>query len=196
MTDIRELLEKYGAVRHGHFLLSSGLHSHQYFQCALVLQHPEATAELARRMVADLKPGPVDVVIGPAIGGIVLAYELARQLNARALFAEREEGRMKLRRGFELAPGERVLVTEDVVTTGGSAREVVELVREMGATPIGVVAIVDRSGGRVSFEVPFHALLVTKVSSYRPEYCPLCQEELPLVKPGSRETKPVQALQS
>jgi len=175
-----------GALLEGHFRLTSGLHSPGFMQCALVLQHPtEAEAcglEIAAR-VRDLAP---QVVLSPALGGIVIGQEVGRALGVRAIFAERQDGKLVVRRGFTLTPGERVLVVEDVVTTGGSTRETIEVARASGATVVGAAAIIDRSGGQQNLDVPFHALATVSLPTYEPETCPLCVAGQPVVKPGSR----------
>jgi orotate phosphoribosyltransferase len=183
---VLELLQRYGAVQEGHFLLTSGLHSPQYVQCALVLQHPDIAAHFARQIVDRFRHDRVQTVIGPAIGGITLAYEVARQLGARAIWAERVDGRMALRRSFTVSPQEAVLVVEDVVTTGGSANEVARLAELLGALVVGVGAIVDRSGGAHAFAVRFEPLLRLAAQAYPAEECPLCLAAVPLTKPGSR----------
>ena len=193
MPDPREaILETFreaGALLEGHFLLSSGLHSPKYLQCALVLQDPARAERLCSRLARAFADDRVETVVGPAMGGILVAYELARALGARAIFAEREEGRMRLRRGFRIEPGQRVLLAEDVVTTGGSLREVLALVREAGAEVVGVAALVDRTSGRdPAFGAPLEALVAVEVPTYAPSECPLCRQGLPLVKPGSRQT--------
>lgn len=185
-AELLDLLRRQGALQHGHFLLSSGLHSPHYVQCALLLQDPELTARVCAALAAPFREDGVAAVVGPALGAIPLAYETARQLGARALWAERVEGRMVLRRSFALQPGERVLVVEDVVTTGGSAAEVAELVERAGAVVVGVAAVVDRSGGAHGLRWPFKPLVRLAVEAYAPAACPLCQEGVPLVKPGSR----------
>jgi orotate phosphoribosyltransferase len=189
MMDQEKLLDLFrrsGALLEGHFRLSSGLHSPGYLQCALVLQYPEhaamlgaAIAELAR----SLRPS---AVLSPALGGIVIGHEVARALGARALFAERADGVLSLRRGFSLGDAERVLVVEDVVTTGGSTRETMQVARAAGATVMGAGAIVDRSGGTSALDVPLHALLAISLPTYDPDQCPLCAQGLPIAKPGSR----------
>jgi len=181
-----QLFEQAGALLTGHFRLTSGLHSDRYIQCARVLMLPDQAEMLCRELVRRLDGRQVDVVVGPALGGVVLAYEMARQLGAAALFTERENGIMLLRRGFTLGAGQRVLVVEDVITTGGSAREVVELARQSGAEVVGVAALVDRSNGRVEMGVPLSALLAVEVASYEPQECPMCEAGIPVVKPGSR----------
>ncbi len=181
------ILEKTGVLRKGHFLLTSGLHSDQYLQCALLLQYPQYAEPVCQALAAPFADQQADVVIGPALGGIVVAYETARALGARYIHAEREDGMMTLRRGFALQPGERVLVVEDVVTTGGSVKEVIQLVQEAGSQLLGVASIVDRSGGQADFGVPFHPFIRLNVATYTPEECPLCREGLPVEKPGSRK---------
>lgn len=185
-AEILDLFRKCGALLEGHFLLTSGLHSPQYLQCALVLQYPRHAEQLCRQLAEGLKTTKPEIVIAPAIGGILVAHEVARALHARALFTERQEGKMTLRRGLHIAPGERALVVEDVWTTGGSTREVMEVVREAKGIVVGVGALVDRSGGRVDFGVRRHALVTLEVPAYPPEACPLCRQGLAAVKPGSR----------
>lgn len=178
-----------GALLTGHFILTSGRHSDQYMQCALVLQNPRYTERLAEDIALYFSHQGVEVVIGPAMGGIIVAYEVARKLGARALFCERENGIMSLRRGFSIKEGEKVLVVEDVVTTGGSVKEVMEVVRSLKGNIVGVACLVDR-GGEVDFGVPSYAVLSLPLKSYQPEECPLCREgKLPPIKPGSREKK-------
>lgn len=184
--EILAIFEKTGAMLTGHFLLSSGRHSDRYFQCARVLQYPYFGELLCRELVRRLEVREVDAVIGPALGGIIVSYEVARALGVKSLFAERENGFLTLRRGFSLSPGEKVLVVEDVVTTGGSVRELLEVVRQAGAEIAGVAALVDRSNGTVDFGLPFWALLTLPAVSYLPQECPLCRQGEPLVKPGSR----------
>lgn len=188
--EVLKIFEQNEALLKGHFLLTSGLHSSRYLQCALVLQHPAVAeklcAALAAKVLGDDRIARVDVVIAPALGGVIVAYEAARTLGVRALFTERQEGTMKLRRGFHLKPGEQVLVVEDVVTTGGSTREVMEVVRQAGGVVVGAGSLIDRSGGAVDLGVPRHALAVLDVPVYTPEECPLCKDGSPAVKPGSR----------
>ena len=180
------LFRRSSALLEGHFRLSSGLHSPGYLQCALVLQHPEHAAVLGAAIagrVADLRPA---TVLSPALGGLIIGHEVARALGARALFAEREDSRLTLRRGFTLMPGEHVLVVEDVVTTGGSTSGTIQVARAAGAQVLAAAAIVDRSAGLAKVDVPLHALLELALPTYEPARCPLCEEGVPLVKPGSR----------
>ena len=190
MADNEEYLlsvfEKTGALLEGHFQLTSGLHSSRYLQCALVLQHPEHAEFVGRALAEKFADDRVDVVAAPAIGGIIVAHETARAIGARALFTERESGVMTLRRGFRLSRGERVLVVEDVVTTGGSTRETIEAVIEGDGVVIGAGSMVDRSGGAVDIGVRRQSLLTLDVPAYDPAECPLCKEGVPPVKPGSR----------
>src|SRR5437879_10636811 len=180
------LYEKTGGLLRGHFLLSSGLHSDTYLQSALVLQRPEYATALGAELAAPFKEEGVQVVVAPAIGGILVAHEVARALGARALFTERENGVMRLRRGFTLGRGERCLVVEDVITTGGSTREVVRCVEEHGGVVVGVGSLIDRSGGAASFPVKRAALATVTAATYQPEACPLCKAGSQAIKPGSR----------
>ncbi len=176
-----------GALLDGHFLLSSGLHSPRYLQCALVLQDPPLAERLCRDLAEDLKDLEAETVVGPAIGGIVVAYELARALGVRGIFAERKDGSMQLRRGFTIRPGERILLAEDVVTTGGSLKEVIAAIKDSGGQIVGVASLVDRSGADdPGFGMPLVSLLKIDVPTYTPEACPLCEAGSPAEKPGSR----------
>ncbi|ADQ04728.1 orotate phosphoribosyltransferase [Caldicellulosiruptor owensensis OL] len=177
------------ALLEGHFLLSSGKHSAKYLQCARVLQYPNLSEMICRDLAQYFKDEQIDVVIGPALGAVTLSYELARQLKCRSIFAEREDGIMKLRRGFKIEEGEKVLVVEDVVTTGGSVREIIEIVKEYRGEIVAVAGIVDRSGGKVDLGYPLKTLLTLEIETFDPEECPLCKEGIPIVKPGSRKTK-------
>ena len=181
-----ELYEKTVGLLRGHFRLTSGLHSDIYLQSALVLQYPEHAAALGRALAAPFRRDAVQTVLAPAIGGILVAHEVARALGVRALFTERESGVMRLRRGFTLAAGERCLVVEDVITTGGSTREVVQCVEEAGGTVVGVGSLIDRSGGTASFAAKRVALATVKATTWPPDACPLCSGGSQAVKPGSR----------
>jgi len=188
VTD-RETLDLYeatGALLHGHFRLTSGLHSDVYIQSALVLQHPAHAAALGEALAAPFRQDGAGTVLAPAIGGILVAHEVARALGARALFTEREDGIMRLRRGFTLPAGERCLVVEDVMTTGGSIREVVGCVEALGAVVVGVGSLIDRSGGGALFPVRRATLAEVKATTWKPEECPLCRAGGEAIKPGSR----------
>ncbi len=186
--EIFRLFKESGALLEGHFLLTSGNHSNQYFQCAKVLQYPEYAGKLCGIIADRFKDKKIDVVVAPAVGGIVVGQEAARQLGARSIFAERKDGTMQLRRGFEIKAGERVLVCEDVVTTGGSVFEVIEIVKYRKGELVGVGVIVDRSGGSVKFPVDDQvACYTTQAVKYSPGECPLCKEGSEPVKPGSRD---------
>ncbi len=183
---VLDTFRRVGALLEGHFRLTSGLHSPGYLQCALVLQHPRE-AEACGAAIAELvRAQAPQVVLSPALGGIVIGQEVARALGVRALFAERQDGRLMLRRGFALRPGERVLVVEDVVTTGGSTRETIDVARAAGAEVVGAAAIIDRSGSQLPLDVPFTALATIALPTYQPESCPLCAQGSTAVKPGSR----------
>ena len=183
---ILDIFRETKALLEGHFLLTSGLHSPQYFQCARVLQYPKYLHLLAGDIAKHFEYADVELVISPAIGGIVVGTEVGRMLRARTIFAERKDGKMDLRRGFEIHPGERVLVVEDVVTTGGSVFEIVDVVKKADAKLAGVGYIVDRSNGRIIFEAKHFSVLQMDVITYKPEECPLCKDGIPVVKPGSR----------
>ena len=184
---VLQLLRATGALLEGHFILTSGLHSGGYVQCAKVLQYPQHAETLGRWIAESFHGMAVEVVISPAIGGIVIGQEVARALGVRAIFGERESGVMTLRRGFEVAPGERVLVVEDVTTTGGSVREVMQVAQERQGQVVGVGAILNRSPGQIDLGVPLHTLALLQLQNYQPEVCPLCQQGSQAVKPGSRQ---------
>ena len=183
---ILDLFRRVGALLEGHFRLTSGLHSPGYLQCALVLQHPREAEMCGAAIAARVRTLGAEAVLSPALGGIVIGHEVARALGVRALFAERQDGRLTLRRGFSLAPGEKVLVVEDVVTTGGSTRETIDVARAAGAEVVGAASIIDRSGGNQQLGVPYHALAIIALPTYEPGSCPLCAAGSPVVKPGSR----------
>ena len=187
--EVLSAFRRSGALLEGHFRLSSGLHSPGYLQCALVLQHPNEAEALGAALGEIVRPLGAQTVLSPAMGGIVIGQEVGRALGVRAIFAERQDGALTLRRGFALDAGEKVLVVEDVVTTGGSTRETMDVARAAGAVVVGACAIVDRSGGKQGLDVPFHALLPMDVKTYQPDACPLCKDGLPIVKPGSRSQK-------
>jgi len=176
-----------GALMEGHFKLTSGRHSNRYMQCAQVLQYPVFTEKLAAHIAEKFSSEKIDFVIGPAMGGIIVSYEVARQLGVPSIFCERENGKMALRRGFKLEPGQKVLVVEDVVTTGGSVVEVMDIVRQSGAEVVGVAVLVDRSAGKVDFGVRTEAVLSMDIESWDAPECPLCQAgQGEAIKPGSR----------
>lgn len=183
---ILEIFKQSGALLEGHFRLTSGRHSDRYIQCAQVLKYPRQTEVLCMQLADNFQGIGAELVVGPAMGGILVAYEAGRHLGLPAIFTERKEGKMALRRGFTIIPGQKVLVVEDVVTTGGSVREVIQLVREHGGTVTAVGALVDRTAGTVDFGVPFYSLLALKVESYEPDECPLCRQGMALETPGSR----------
>jgi orotate phosphoribosyltransferase len=176
-----------GALLEGHFILTSGLHSQSYLQCALVLQHPREAEAFAQAIAKQFAGQRIETVAAPAIGGIVIGYEVARALGARSLWTEREGGTMTLRRGFSVRSGESVLVVEDVITTGGSTRETIAALRTAGAHVIGAASIIDRSGGRVDVGVPRIALATLDVPALAPSACPACGRGELAVKPGSRK---------
>jgi orotate phosphoribosyltransferase len=185
--DVLDRFRRTGALLEGHFVLTSGLHSASYLQCALVLQYPAEAEAFGRALAERFGRSQIETVVAPAIGGIVIGWEVARALGVRSIWAEREAGRMTLRRGFTVRPGERVLVVEDVVTTGGSTRETIEALREAGALAIGACSIVDRSGGAADVGVPRVALATLEVPAHAPSACPLCAAGVPAIKPGSRQ---------
>ncbi|HRY12749.1 MAG TPA: orotate phosphoribosyltransferase [Syntrophomonadaceae bacterium] len=182
-----DIFTRSGALMEGHFKLTSGRHSNRYMQCAQVLQYPQYTEQLAAHIAEKYADDKIDMVIGPAMGGIIVAYEVARQLKVPGIFCERENGQMALRRGFTIAPGSRLLVVEDVVTTGGSVNEVIEIVRAAGGEVAGVAVLVDRSAGKVDFGVRKEAVLTMDIESWLPDECPLCRDgQGEAIKPGSR----------
>jgi orotate phosphoribosyltransferase len=193
MTDgVEKIFEKSGALLKGHFLLTSGRHSPVYWEKSLVIQYPKYTEKLCRVIADHFRRSDVQVVAGPTTPGIILAYETARQLGVRSIFAERDEATGKVRvfrRGFRIESGEKVLVVDDILSTGGSVNEVIAAVRKLGGVVIGVGVLVDRTTEAVDFGLPFFACHRTEVVAYLPEACPLCAQGVPLVKPGSSRTK-------
>lgn len=187
--DVLDIYKKTGALLTGHFLLSSGLHSKQYLQSALVLQHPDIATRLCAALAEHFKNSRVGVVIAPALGGVFVSHETARALGVRALFAERVNGELTLRRGFTIKPGERVLVVEDVITTGKSTKETIEVVKKAGGTVIAAASLIDRSGGAADLGVPYKSLVTLTVPAYTAENCPLCKAGSMPIKPGSRGLK-------
>jgi len=187
-----EVMKKFkqaGAIQKGHFKLTSGVHSDTYIQCAQVMQHPEFMHNLCSELGKKFRGDDIDVIVGPAIGGIIMAHVMARVLGpwVRAIFTERENGKMTLRRSFEIIQGEKVLVVEDVTTTGSSVREVIDIVNSRQGKVVGVGVLIDRSGGKVNFGIKTEKLLTVDMKTYLPEECPLCKKGIPAVKPGSRE---------
>ncbi|MFW6139539.1 MAG: orotate phosphoribosyltransferase [Spirochaetota bacterium] len=180
------LLKKSGALLEGHFLLTSGNHSGKYIQCALLLSHPYMAVEFMQDIAEHFKGSKIDTVAAPAVGGIIVSYEVARLMGKRAVYLERENGAMKLRRGFNIARNERVLIVEDVITTGGSVQEVAGVVQKHGGVVDSSASLVNRSGGRFDPGLPYYFCLKMDVPIYRPQECPFCKQGLPLVKPGSR----------
>lgn len=183
--NVEQLFVDHGALLKGHFLLSSGLHSDKYLQCALVLAQPGA-AEVLGRELASKAAGKPDLVLSPAMGGLMIGHEVARALGVRHYFTERVDGVVQLRRGFALKPGEKVIVVEDVVTTGKSTREVFEVVRASGANVMGALSIIDRTDGALDLKAPYSALWKVSITAWKPEECPQCKTGIPVVKPGSR----------
>ena len=184
--ELLNLFRQSGALLDGHFRLSSGLHSPGYLQCALVLQDPVEAGRCGAAIADRVRDLGIETVLSPALGGIVIGHEVARALGGRAIFAERQDGGLVLRRGFSLAPGEKVLVIEDVVTTGGSTRETIDVARAAGASVVAAASIIDRSGGTQEIDVPYHALATVTLPTYQPADCPLCAAGGTAVKPGSR----------
>jgi orotate phosphoribosyltransferase len=183
---ILSIFRETDALLEGHFILTSGLHSASYFQCAKVFQFPRHAETLCKALASRFADSRISTVVSPAVGGIVTGFETARLMGVRSIFAERVEGRMALRRGFTVSPGERLLVIEDVTTTGGSVKEVISLLRAQNAEVVAVGAVVDRSGGIVNFGIPYQALLQMQVVTFDPAVCPLCASGSQAVKPGSR----------
>ncbi|MEA2088004.1 MAG: orotate phosphoribosyltransferase [Candidatus Caldatribacteriota bacterium] len=187
--EVMKKFEDAGAIQKGHFKLTSGVHSDTYIQCAQIMQHPEFMHNLCSELGKKFRGDDIDVIVGPAIGGIIMAHVMARVLGpwVRAIFTERENGKMTLRRSFEIKEGEKVIVVEDVTTTGSSVREVIDIVKSRKGKVVGVGVLIDRSGGKVDFGVKTEKLLTVDIKTYLPEECPLCKKGIPVVKPGSRE---------
>jgi len=184
---VLKLFRESGALLEGHFRLSSGLHSGGYLQCALVLQHPAHAETLGRALGELLRSADANAVLSPALGGLIIGHEVGRALGVRAIFAERQDAQLTLRRGFTLGPTDRVVIIEDVVTTGGSTRETMTVARASGATVVGAGAVIDRSGGNADLGVPFSSLVTLELPTYDPDACPMCKAGQPIVKPGSRQ---------
>ncbi|PID80885.1 orotate phosphoribosyltransferase [bacterium DOLZORAL124_64_63] len=183
---VLNLMEELGALHSGHFLLSSGLHSNRYFQCARILQFPDLARELGLALADFFQETPCDLVVSPALGGILIGHEVARAMGRRFVFTERKDGEMQIRRGFGIEEGEKVIIAEDVVTRGTSILEVVKCVEEAGGKVVGLTSIIDRTGGDAGLPLPLHSLAKVKVETWQPDGCPLCREGQELVKPGSR----------
>ena len=186
--EVMEKFEEAGAILKGHFKLTSGVHSNAYIQCAQVMQYPGFIQNLCNELGKRFKDDRIEVIVGPAIGGIIMAHVMALALGSwvRAIFTERENGKMTLRRSFQIKKGEKVLVVEDVTTTGSSVREVVDIVKERQGKVVGIGALIDRSGGTIDFGFKYEKLLTIKMDVYDPEDCPLCKKGIPAIKPGSR----------
>lgn len=188
--EILNIFKETGVLKEGHFILTSGRHSSQYMQMAQVLQYPDLTEKLCKDLAESFKDEKIDVVVSPAVGGILVGYEMSRALGVKNIFCERENGEMTLRRGFEIEPGQRILVVEDVVTTGGSVKEVISVIEKAGGQVAGVGVLVDRSNGKIDFGYPLRSLLSLEIQSYEKDDCPLCKEgKIPALKPGSRGLK-------
>lgn len=183
----QEIMQSVDALLHGHFLLSSGKHSDAYAQCARLLMHPDKAEEVLKSVVDQVQDLKVDKVIGPAMGGVIVAYEIGRQLGVPAMFTERENDVMTLRRGFSVDKGDRILITEDVITTGKSSLEIIEALKAYGVEIVGLAAIVDRRPEHVEFPYPVYSAMKLDIKTYEKDDCPLCREGIPLVKPGSRK---------
>lgn len=187
--EVLDIYQKTGALLTGHFLLSSGLHSERYLQSALVLQQPDIATRLCAALAEYFRDSTIEAVIAPALGGVFVSHETARALGVRALFAERVNGELTLRRGFTIKPGERILVVEDVITTGKSTRETIEVVKKAGGVAVAAASLVDRSGGKAELGVPYKALVTLDVPSFTALECPLCKAGSAPIKPGSRGLK-------
>jgi orotate phosphoribosyltransferase len=183
--EVLEIFEKAEAIKEGHFLLASGLHSPVYWEKFRILQHPHLTEKLCRLIAKHFKGQRIDVVAGPTTGGIVLAFEIARQLGVRSIFAEKEGGVRVFRRDFQIAPGEHVLIVDDILTTGSSLRETISAVDRLGGTIIGIGVLVDRSEKNLDFNLPFFSCLRAATIAYSPQECPLCAAHIPLIKHGA-----------
>jgi orotate phosphoribosyltransferase len=190
-SDYSKVFEKLGAVQKGHFILTSGNHSDTYVQCARILENPEVTAQLCAELVNPWMDQGVDIVVGPALGGIILSYELARPLKARAMYLERVDNKMTLRRGFSVPAKSKVIVAEDVITTGGSVKDVIDVLNQQGASVLGIISLVDRrpEKGNQIFGIKYNSIIQVTPPIYQPDKCPLCRQGIPTEKPGSRGLK-------
>ena len=187
MDRLIEVLKETDALLEGHFLLSSGKHSNKYVQCAKVLRFPDKSEEILSIVKEKVKDLDFDIVVGPAMGGVIVAYELGRQLKKEAIFTERVDGEMNLRRGFEIKNGDKVIISEDVITTGKSTKEVIDLIEGLGGIVVGATCIVDRRGEDVEIGVPVYSALKIDIKTYDEENCPMCKGNIPAEKPGSRD---------
>jgi len=185
--DVENIFRSCGALMSGHFLLSSGLHSDSYLEKFRIFEQPKIHEELITEILLHFDTSEIETILGPALGGVIMASEAARQLNIRAVYSEKEDSRLTLRRGFKLSPGEKILILDDIVTTGGSVKENIIIAENAGAKILGIGILADRSGGRVDFGYPHRALMNLDLPVYKPEECPLCRENVPLIKPGSRK---------
>ncbi len=186
---VLDTLREVGALLEGHFLLSSGKHSDKYCQCAKLLQYPDKSEKVLSIVADKIRDVDFDIIVGPAMGGIVVSYELARQVKKPGIFAERQDGEMTIRRGFEIKEGQKVLISEDVITTGKSSLEVAKILKELGAEVVGLCCIVDRRAEGVEFPYPIYSAVKLEIKSFDKEQCPMCKEGIPYVKPGSRNIK-------
>jgi orotate phosphoribosyltransferase len=184
-----DILKEVGALLEGHFLLSSGRHSDRYCQCARLLQYPDKAAKVLSVVADKLKDVDFDMIVGPAMGGVVVSYELARQTGKPGIFAERQDGSMTIRRGFEISKGQKVIISEDVITTGKSFLEVAEIIKQSGGEVVGICCIVDRRAEGVEIPYPLYSAVKLDIKSYEKEVCPMCKEGIPYIKPGSRNIK-------
>ena len=184
--NIIKILEESGALLTGHFQLRSGLHSNRFFQAALLLQYPDKAETVCRFLAEKYQTEKIDAVLSPAVGGLIVGQEIARALGCRAIFADKEDGQLVLKRGFSIKPGDRILVAEDVVTKGGRVQQTIDLARSFGATIVGIAAIVDRSGGNAKFDVPFKSALKLSLPTFEPAECPMCKAGQVLDRPGSK----------
>ncbi|MDD2403414.1 MAG: orotate phosphoribosyltransferase [Victivallaceae bacterium] len=184
--EIIDMMKQSKALLEGHFQLRSGLHSDRFFQAALLLQHPDLAEKTCRQLARFFNGCQIDCVISPAVGGLIVGHELGRALGVRAIFADKDNDKLVLKRGFSITPGEKVLVAEDVITRGGRVQQTIDLARSFGAEIVGVGVIVDRSGGQAKFDVPHYSLLQLELETYEPETCPLCKQGVALERPGSK----------
>ncbi|MHC1720585.1 MAG: orotate phosphoribosyltransferase [Clostridiaceae bacterium] len=186
---VLDTLRESGALLEGHFLLSSGRHSNMYCQCARLLQYPDKAEKVLKIVAEKLKDVDFDIIVGPAMGGIVVSYEVARQVGKPGIFAERVDGEMTIRRGFDINKGQKVIISEDVITTGKSSLEVAKVIEEMGGQVVGLCCIVDRRAEGIEFPYPIYSSIKLEIKSYEKDICPMCKDGIPYIKPGSRNIK-------